>query len=91
MLTLTIKVLIENPNVANSGSTCIFEGHRPNTKKGLMKLIKEGCKNTFSLSLDKNTKPADITSNTQSYIDYLSGHLSTGVSSKVHNFKLERQ
>ena len=89
-LSLTIKVLIENPNIPNSGSTCIFEGHKPDTKNGLMKLIKDGCKNTFVLGLDGATEPTDITTGTQTYVDTLSGYLSTGVSSKKHKFSLER-
>lgn len=89
-LSLTIKVLIENPNIPNSGSTCIFEGHKPDTKNGIMKLIKDGCKNTFVLGLDETTNPTDITTASQTYIDTLSGYLSTGVSSTKHKFSLER-
>jgi hypothetical protein len=89
-LTLTIKALIENPNVPNSGSICIFEGHRPNTKKGLMKLIKDGCNNTFRLGLDSKTRPSDITSNRQVTVDSLEGSLSTGVSSTKHSLMLSR-
>ena len=89
-LSLTIKVLIENPNIPNSGSTCIFEGHKPDTKNGIMKLIKDGCKNTFVLGLDESTDPTDITTAAQTYVDGLSGYLSTGVSSTKHKFSLER-
>lgn len=90
-LSLKIKTLIENPNVPNSGSICVIEGHNPDTKKGLMILIKEGCKNTFRLGLNDDTNPSDITSNNQDYVDLLSGSLSTGVSSTIYNFKLKRQ
>ena len=89
-LSLTIKVLIENPNIPNSGSTCIFEGHKPDTKNGIMKLIKDRCKNTFVLGLDESTDPTDITTAAQTYVDGLSGYLSTGVSSTKHKFSLER-
>lgn len=89
-LTLTVKALIENPNVPNSGSTCIFEEHRPDVKKGNMKLIKEGCKNTFRLTLGEGTNISDITTNRQDYVDQLSGTLSTGVSSQKYELTLER-
>jgi hypothetical protein len=89
-LTLTVKALIENPNVSNSGSTCIFEEHRPNIKRGQMKLIKEGCKNTFRLSLGEGINVSDIITNRQEYVDQLIGSLSTGVNSKKYDLVLER-
>lgn len=90
-LTLTVRALIENPNVPNSGSTCIFEKQRPDINKGILKLIKENCNNSFRLGLGEGVRASDITSNNQVYIDSLSGSLSTGVSSKKHKLKLMRQ
>jgi hypothetical protein len=89
-LTLTVKALIENPNVLNSGSTCIFEEHRPNIRRGQMKLIKEGCKNIFRLSLGEGINVSDIITNRQEYVDQLKGSLSTGVNSKKYDLLLER-
>ena len=89
-LTLTVRVLIENPLVPNSAVSCIVEGHRPNVTQGFMKIIKEGCNNTLKLSISKDDDLNDINSGRQLSVGDLVGTLSTGVSSKKYKITLKR-
>jgi hypothetical protein len=89
-LTLTVRVLIENPSVPNSAVSCIIEDHRPNVNEGFMKIIKEGCNNTLKLFISKNDDLDDINSGRQLSVSNLVGSLSTGVSSKKYQIILKR-
>jgi len=89
-LTLTVRVLIENPLVPNSAVTCIIEDHRPNVNEGFMKVIKEGCSNTLKLLISKEDDLRDINSGRQASVTGLNAFLTTGVSSKRYKLILKR-
>ena len=89
-LTLSIRVLLENPHVQNSAVTCVVENYRPLHQRGLITLVKEGCKNRISLSLTGEDDLSDILTRRQVSVGTLKGSISTAVSSQKYNFKLER-
>lgn len=103
-LTLTVNVKMENPRIPNSGVSCTIEGHRPDIKNGIIKMISDSCKNIFRLSLSDTLKrlsaaqikrkskvlAKEVIENRLDQIDILDGIFESSTSTQEYKFKLKR-
>tara|TARA_Y100000768_G_scaffold316879_1_gene252033 strand:- start:806 stop:1450 length:645 start_codon:yes stop_codon:yes gene_type:complete len=104
-LNLNLFVKLENPRVSNSAVTCVVEGYRPDIKNGLINIITESCKNSFTLSIsnsletltsdqrrmDSRALANQVLSGAVDIVEFIQGDFEPSTSSQKFKFQLRRE
>tara|TARA_Y100000768_G_scaffold316878_1_gene252030 strand:- start:806 stop:1450 length:645 start_codon:yes stop_codon:yes gene_type:complete len=104
-LNLNLFVKLENPRVSNSAVTCVVEDYRPDIENGVINIITESCKNSFTLSISNSLEPltseqrrteagafaSQVLSGAVDIVEFIQGDFEPSTSSQKFKFQLRRE